>query len=54
MSIKTLFKLTIPIPIPSVMAIFIVTYAIISLVITDSTIFGLIGFHQAREKIYKY
>ena len=39
------FKPTIPIPIPSVMATFIATYAIISLVITDSIIFGLIGFY---------
>ena len=45
MSIKTLFKPTIPIPVPSIMAIFIATYAIISLVIINSTIFRLIGFY---------
>ena len=45
MSIKTLFKPTIPIPIPSIMAIFIAIYAIISLVIIDNIIFKLIGFY---------
>ena len=45
MSIKTLFEPTIPIPVPSVMATFIATYAIMSLVMTDGTMFGLIDFH---------
>jgi len=45
MPIKTLFKPTIPIPVPFIIAIFIATYAIISLVIIDSIIFKLIGFY---------